>query len=283
VNVADDLAAELVERGRSPREVAELLGSSDGLVAPMRVGVPSLVADLAREHGIDLAPDGPRRWPCVGQMDGVCPSGAMLPERRGYCPECAAVVARAMRVLAMKGARAALPPDCPTFATLRALLGTEPRLRPEPIDALDAWRPGHSSVTVIGKSGTGKSGSAKALVRRLVEAAEERDRTPAEMEFFRGVRFVEGVELGKAGKRHKLGAGASPLEAMARRATLLVLDDFGKGATGDQQGVVDVIMARPRTAVNIITSELTRAQINERYGRAIYRRVVEDARVVEAF
>jgi DNA replication protein DnaC len=283
VNVAEDLAAELVERGRSPREAAELLGSTDGLVAPMRVGVPSLVADLAREHGIDLPADGPRRWPCVGQMDGVCPSGALLPERRGYCPECAAVVARAMRVLAMKGARAALPPDCPTFGALRALLGREPRLREEPIDALDAWRPGQTSITILGKSGAGKTASAKALVRRLVEAAEEKDRTAAEMELYRGVRFVEAVELGKAAKRHKLGSGTSPLELTAKRATLLILDDLGKGAQGDQQPVLDAILTRPRTLVNIVTSELTCRQIHERFGKAIYRRVCEDARVVEAF
>jgi DNA replication protein DnaC len=258
------------------------------LVKPLGVFVPDFARKLSEDLGFDLqANDAARTWRCPGTLEGPCATGrdgeqGLVATRGAYCPGCAVAVGAAMRKLTMKGARDLLPEDALTFPALRARAERDRRLDLRIVEAAETWRRGAGSMSLLGTSGTGKSSSALALVRRIIDTAERVDLPPGDLAFAKGVRFIEARDLAQARKRHKLGNQEAPLERAARAATLLVLDDLGKEDARDQQPVVEAILGR-RTATTIVTSELDPAAITARYGVAIRRRVLEQARVVEAF
>jgi DNA replication protein DnaC len=83
-----------------------------------------------------------------------------------------------------------------------------------------------------------------------------------------------------------LGKGECPTLEKAREARILVIDDLG--LERDHGPILDVLHERnQQNRVTWVTSGLTIEQIRERYGEAVYRRLVEmngtAGRVVSCF
>ena len=151
------------------------------------------------------------------------------------------------------------------------------------LEAARSWRRINGSLALLGPTGAGKTASAVALAHRIIDACLARKRSDADMRFAVGLRFISAKDLAQARREHKLGAGDSPLEAMAIAATLLILDELGYEPQIDTT-ISDVVDARYRAGLPIVvTSGLSEAELAVRYGDAVKRRLCERGRVVSAF
>lgn len=130
---------------------------------------------------------------------------------------------------------------------------------------VDGW-PWPELVTLVGRSGAGKTSAAVAIARRLAEAGAVR---PG------GVRFLAARDL-VASKRSSGFDDPRELD-LALRADLLILDDVGSGVSGtapELATVVRVIMDRhDRVAPTLVTSGHTNVQLAEIYGAGVARRL----------
>ena len=168
--------------------------------------------------------------------------------------------------------RAALPPNPtvpPTFhwATLDAAeLGGRVERAAAIAEARAALASG--SLLLVGQSGCGKTSLACALLHAW-DAAHRR----------RGV-FMPAWKLGMARAHHGLGQGEPPEVEQAMTTRLLVVDDLGSERNVTSNAVPDVIFARALAGLPTwVTTWMTAAEVTQRYGDGIARRLHEVGRV----
>ncbi len=229
-------------------------------------------------QGLMSAFGAPSTAPPVHRCEGGCLS---IVAARGDC--CAACEARQHvehRSRLLADAEATLPRwPWATFAEKR-LRDTAER---DIWNGAYAWKRAEGSMVLLGRTGAGKTACVVALARRIIETARGRRLPLVDMQFAIGLRFISAKDLAQARREHKLGAGESPLEAMANRATLLILDELGYEPQIDST-ISDVVDARYRAGLPIIvTSGLTEVELAGRYGDAVKRRLCERGRVVSGF
>jgi hypothetical protein len=161
------------------------------------------------------------------------------------------------------------------------------------------WRWGQPNQLLSGDTRRGKTLVARALALRLwaelIDDVEGLDLGMVEQRA--GIYEAKARHLAFARRHHALGRGEPPIVVAAKRASLLLLEDLGKGDDADFDGLIfDVIDHRyDRSLPTIITSgwlldvpdyhgELDPAHtLIGRYGREAMGRFLTRANVVEAW
>ena len=213
-----------------------------------------------------------------------CECHAPVKARGDFCADCERAMAAQLRTMFLERAVATIPRgwEWARFGVPEFNQRTRPTIR----SASESWRRANGSLTLLGRTGSGKTASAIAIAHRILDAAHAKVLPRDAMAFAAGLRFVSAVDLAQARKRHKLGNDEPPLERAAKRATLLILDEVGFESL-DERTVTDVIEFRYRNGAHehptIITSGLSEAELAARYGDAIKRKLCELGRVVGAF
>lgn len=122
---------------------------------------------------------------------------------------------------------------------------------------------GARRVVFTGLPGAGKTSLAVAMMRARLDP---------------GARFIDAVELGMSGIQHGAGDGAPAIVDLARRASLVLLDDLGEETTSSMSQVPVVIAARHNDDLPIwVTTGRDANAIGSRYGGGRFRRIFEGA------
>ena len=133
------------------------------------------------------------------------------------------------------------------------------------------------SALLLGPSQIGKSTTLALALRRALRVSDLRKGQ---------VHWFYARALAQAARQYPLGEGVCPEVDRAMKADLLVLDDLG--LERDPAELIDVIHTRyERERVTWTTSGMSMAELRERYGEALVRRLVEGraepGRVVSCF
>jgi hypothetical protein len=125
------------------------------------------------------------------------------------------------------------------------------------------------SLLVVGPSGSGKTSLVCALLRAWDDAHPRR----------LGV-FMPAWKLGIARAHHGLGQGEAPDVERAMTTRLLAIDDLGSERNIATNAVPDVIFARALAGLPTwVTTWMTAAEVAQRYGDGIARRLHEAGHV----
>jgi len=150
-----------------------------------------------------------------------------------------------------------------------------PAWRAEVSPLLIAWASqwtGKRSALLIGPTGCGKSSAALAALRRLYATEERTGERVAP-----GFVWASERALCEAERHSKLGA-VPELLWRTRRAAVTVVDEVGRGG----RDLFDLVDSRYESGrPTVVCSALTPAVIVERYGSALWRRMVELGDVVD--
>lgn len=136
------------------------------------------------------------------------------------------------------------------------------------------------NLVIMGATGAGKTSLACAYMTRALLAAEE---TGEGFEIAKRMLFVSAFDLVRARAESRLGSGEPATLAAAKRASVLILDDVGAEPDDRDRLIADVVTSREANARRtIVTTWLTEAQVAERYGGNVHRRMFLGARVTLA-
>jgi len=126
-------------------------------------------------------------------------------------------------------------------------------------------------VTFVGPSGSGKTTLAVAGLRARVEV------TRAEW-----WRILPAFRLGNARIQHPAGKGEHPLVELALRAPFVLLDDIGQEVHTANNPIAEIIQERDaEDRPTWITTGLSRADLGNRYGGGVARRILERSKLVK--
>ncbi len=146
----------------------------------------------------------------------------------------------------------------------------------------------HGGLAILGATGTLKTFSVVHAVVRIASAQLEGKIEEAQAETFGAARDIRmrvthapsiawfrATDIGKARRETPLGKGEAPLVVEAMNAAVAVLDDVGW--EGDRDTAIAEIVAERYDAKRptIVTSGLRPEQVEERYGAAFLRRIVD--------
>ena len=276
--ILDEAQAKLEARRRElARQEPRGLGRLD---IPLPVGVP--------------LPVGPQRFYCAG----FC--GGEVPARGGYCDPCAAAQRRDMRAMYLAPAYDSLSPGgamawcrfgtdeyktraARAFEAAKKLHG-ERRQRALGFLCAGAWQRAKGNLLVLGPKRIGKTLMVVALGHKILDAALGGGLDAESFAFARGLRFVTGMDLGRARAQSKLGEEPA-LVKLANAARLLILDEIGyEDDRHDPNAVRDIIYERYRASggrPTIVTSGCTLAELKARYGAPCVERLTDLGEVLD--
>lgn len=128
------------------------------------------------------------------------------------------------------------------------------------------------TVALLGKAGAGKSVGAVALVSQWVRATGGKwAGSPKRL-----ASFAAAVEVDELARTARLGSEQPEQLRRWSEVPLLVLDDLGMETTYGSQALTSLVARRhDADLATVFTSGLTPAQIGERYGAGVARRVLE--------
>ena len=169
------------------------------------------------------------------------------------------------------------PPGAADLSDERCLELVSPKLKM----ALAAYEGG--SVVMLGKTGLGKSLTARLMARKVARRlaresivnARHRLENPAEYPSASvSVAWYSATDLALTVARHPLGRGAPDEVKDARSSALLVLDDLTWPQRDDT--TLEVLGARYDAGKpTIVTAGCTRTELITRFGDAVVRRLLE--------
>lgn len=194
--------------------------------------------------------DGPR-----------CACGSPTEPDRARCQRCEAKRAARARRVGVPAGLAWARMDSPDLAA-RVVAPT----------AIDAVRANLTSprVVLVGPAGAGKSSLAVAALHALMDDPTFEP------------RFAHAYKLGTARIQHAAGSGDAPYVERAQRAEWLLLDDLGAERATQNNAVQDVISDRHiEDLPTWVTTGFSPAEIAQKYGDGIARRVFERAVVIK--
>lgn len=148
------------------------------------------------------------------------------------------------------------------------------------------WGRSIGSVVVLGPLGIGKTPFLTALAHKVLDAARDgrvKHDSPA-FAAIAGIRYVSGEELGKAERRHALGRDEAPMIAMAKRCSVLIMDEMGFGEDAEVSAMKEIIRARYERAdckPVLFGSGMTLDQLNTRFGPATMKCLWGRGRVID--
>lgn len=151
-----------------------------------------------------------------------------------------------------------------------ATTATDDALRAAVHPRLWAWSqdPAISSAVLSGPTGVGKSTAAAVALRSVLATG-----------WGGSIGWHTARELAHAARAWPLGEGEAPLLRRARHVGILVVDDLG--LERDPAELIDVVHARyEASAPTWVTTGLSLAALETRYGDAVVRRLTERATVV---
>lgn len=135
-------------------------------------------------------------------------------------------------------------------------------------------------VTIIGAAGAGKTTLACAMLSDVIEAAADLKCDANVLGRARFARFADAVDLSQARQEHRLGADAPPTVLMAKNASVLVVDEFGR----DDRRVADVAKVihdrEAASRLTIVTTWMDQRAIADAYDGGVARRLFEKATVI---
>jgi DNA replication protein DnaC len=138
-----------------------------------------------------------------------------------------------------------------------------------------SWRRDMGSAVLCGPTGVGKTLCLIALAHRLIDILS-RDLKDEDACFLRRIRFVRCSSLVKAADRFPLGKGEPPLVTRSVSASLLLCDDLGNEGPDRTATLFEVLDRRYLACTpTIVTTYLERAELQERYGDAMLRRLTD--------
>ena len=151
------------------------------------------------------------------------------------------------------------------------------------------YTPARGSVALLGPSGLGKTTAAVAMVHRLVSegitagvAAQGNERPPA-LTTAAGIVWSSARDIVLARRECELGQRPELLQR-CEAATLLVIDEWGSEPDDRDGDLMLVVDERYKASLpTVITTGLTSASFEERYGIARLRRIAEVGLKLEEF
>lgn len=142
------------------------------------------------------------------------------------------------------------------------------------------WGRELGNVVILGPKRIGKSKTAVACAHRFLDKALRGELDAGAFRFARGIRVISGLKLGRARLTTRLGE-VPELERVAQRATLLIIDEVG--FEEDSTVIRDVIYERceDRRRPTFLTSGLTLAALQDRYGAPTIERLREHGHIID--
>lgn len=142
------------------------------------------------------------------------------------------------------------------------------------------WQWEGGGTALLGETGAGKTSAMVLLARRLLNRARQEDTAEARR-LAESIRFVTSYQIANASQRQTADNG---LLERCRLARLLFLDDLGWEQPFGSK-LPEIIHDRYQSGyVTVITSGMTLEQLNDHYGAALIRRIVDGGGLIlEAF
>lgn len=226
----------------------------------------------------------------VHRCQGGC--YATVAKRGGWCDTCAELARRRARELDVAEARESVSPGgalawckagTPEYETATAKARKLVTGATAALVTKAAWSRKAGSLLIIGPTGIGKSKVLTAIGHRIIDfAAGAGWSQPDAMRFARGIRYVSGLELGRARSQAKFETPAVIREA--KDATLLLLDEIGyEESRFDPLAVRDVLRDRydPVWKPTIAASGMTYAELESRYGEPTLRTITDRGMLID--
>lgn len=144
------------------------------------------------------------------------------------------------------------------------------------------WNGG--SMLLVGPTGIGKSALLAAIGNQMLDRARAGSLSREAFAVAAGIRWVSAIDIAKAASRHKLGEGEPPLLKMAKKASILILDELGKeDQRSDPHAIMELLRARyePKWKPTFVASEVTLDELNRRYGASTMRTVWQRGKLID--
>lgn len=210
-------------------------------------------------------------------LDAMMATARAAHESLGLAPSADDVDDVARERKAIAAAALACFPAVPwaRFGDLEFVKKCEPRIR----QALGNWKRGSGHLALLGPTGCGKTIGLVAAAARMLDVAARAGGKP--WGFARRIGFTTAARLARARREHGLGEGDAPLVQRACSFSLLFLDELGYLDGDRDTTVAEVICERDyRNLPTIVTSGLTAAGLDDRYGAATVRKLTERGQIV---
>lgn len=215
----------------------------------------------------------PRRFPCPG-------CGQDIGRNVWACDGCAARALVERRDSMLRPARESIPQD------FRACRFSTPDLArwivasPGAIaGARDALSGESALVTILGSTGVGKTTLACAMLAEVIEAGADLRCAPDVLERARTAYFVDALRLSQARQEARLGTGEPRELLRAKKASVLVVDEFGRDRALDVDVTKIIHERQAAKRLTIVTTWLDQAEIATSYDGGIARRLFQRATV----
>lgn len=275
---------------------AEILGAAQAQLIANRRALARLEqpGPTPLANSIQASPSREPVFFCAGGCGGA------VPQRGGYCEPCAEAQRRDLRAMYLAPAYESLSPggalawcrfgtseyktrSARAFDAARRL-PTDRRDRALELLCAGKWNRRSGNLLVLGPKRIGKTLLVVAMGHKILDTALEGKLDAEAFAFVCGLRFITGLDLGRARSQSKLGEEPA-LIRKANGARLLILDEIGyEDDRHDPNAVRDVIYKRYEASgrrPTILTSGRTLSELKERYGAPCVERLTDLGEVLD--